>query len=171
MKRSQQNGVTLVALVVTIIVLLILAGVAINLTIGNNGLFTRTQNAANTWKMAEVNEQKEMKNFEELYDNTLIELGMGEINFTLNGKPYKVKNGTTWNEFFCENFHDDYNWAYTIGNREIVRYIDDYNGTQAYFSYLVNEQNENQKIDNKIKSKNYIDGITDTFRTTDVSIF
>ena len=45
---------------ITIIVLLILAGVAINLTIGDNGLFRRAQNAADTWQMAEQNEQSEM---------------------------------------------------------------------------------------------------------------
>ena len=35
--KKNMKGVTLIALVVTMIVLLILAGVAINLTVGNNG--------------------------------------------------------------------------------------------------------------------------------------
>lgn len=39
MKNVQ--GITLIALVVTIIVLLILAGIALNLTIGQNGIFSR----------------------------------------------------------------------------------------------------------------------------------
>ena len=39
--KKETNGITLIALVVTIIVLLILAGVAINLSIGQNGIFTR----------------------------------------------------------------------------------------------------------------------------------
>ena len=47
-----------------IIVLLILAGVAINLTVGDNGLFRRAQNAADTWELAEQNEQSELKNME-----------------------------------------------------------------------------------------------------------
>ena len=59
--KNQVKGITLIALVVTIIVLLILAGVALSLTVGNNGLFTRAENAANTWQMAEQNEQKEME--------------------------------------------------------------------------------------------------------------
>ncbi len=59
--KKQVQGITLIALVVTVIVLLILAGVAINLTVGDNGLFRRAQNAANTWQMAEQNEQKEME--------------------------------------------------------------------------------------------------------------
>ena len=74
--QKQVKGITLVALVVTIIVLLILAGIVINLTVGNNGLFSRAGNAANTWKRTEQNEQDEMSKFEGLYDNTLKELGI-----------------------------------------------------------------------------------------------
>ena len=48
------------ALVVTIIVLLILAGVAINLTIGQNGIFTRAQNATAKYEEASLNERLEM---------------------------------------------------------------------------------------------------------------
>ena len=63
LKKLKKNvkGITLIALVVTVIVLLILAGVALSLTVGDNGLFRRAQNAADTWQMAEQNEQKEME--------------------------------------------------------------------------------------------------------------
>ena len=37
-KLNKNSGITLVALVITIIVLLILAGVTLNLTLGENGL-------------------------------------------------------------------------------------------------------------------------------------
>lgn len=66
---KKEKGITLVALVVTIIVLLILAGVAISLTIGNNGLFQRAQNAANTWRNAETNEQHTMNEFDSDFDS------------------------------------------------------------------------------------------------------
>ena len=59
--KKQIQGITLIALVVTVIVLLILAGVALSLTVGDNGLFRRAQNAADTWQMAEQNEQSEME--------------------------------------------------------------------------------------------------------------
>ena len=46
MKNSKkQNGITLIALVITIIVLLILAGVSISLLVGNNGILTQASNA------------------------------------------------------------------------------------------------------------------------------
>ena len=57
---------------VTIIVLLILAGVAINLTIGQNGIFTRAQNATAKYEQASLNEQDEMDkavNFIDKYMN------------------------------------------------------------------------------------------------------
>ena len=67
--KKQVQGITLIALVVTVIVLLIFAGVAINLTVGDNGLFRRAQNAADTWQMAEQNEQKEMEQAGEFIDD------------------------------------------------------------------------------------------------------
>ena len=70
--KKQVKGITLIALVVTIIVLLILAAVAINLTIGNNGIFTRAQNATQKWEEASKNEQDEMdkvSNFLDEYMN------------------------------------------------------------------------------------------------------
>ena len=67
--KKQVRGITLIALVVTIIVLLILAGVALSLTVGDNGLFRRAENAANTWQMAEQNEQSEMEQAGEFIDD------------------------------------------------------------------------------------------------------
>ena len=67
--KKQVKGITLIALVVTIIVLLILAGVALSLTVGDNGLFRRAENAANTWQMAEQNEQSEMEQAGEFIDD------------------------------------------------------------------------------------------------------
>ena len=57
MKRKKQSGITLIALVVTIVVLLILAGVSINLVLGENGLITQAKEAREQTKSAEVNEK------------------------------------------------------------------------------------------------------------------
>ena len=58
--KSSAQGITLIALVVTIIVLLILASVAISLTIGSNGIFTRAENAVDRYEIAAKDEQDEM---------------------------------------------------------------------------------------------------------------
>ena len=52
-----------------IIVLLILAGVAISLTIGQNGIFNRAQTAANTWRNSETNESHAFNGFYSEYDS------------------------------------------------------------------------------------------------------
>ena len=58
--KKQAKGITLIALVVTIIVLLILAGVALNLTIGQNGIFTRANEAVIINENANVYEQLQL---------------------------------------------------------------------------------------------------------------
>ena len=66
------KGITLLALVVTIIIMLILAGITLNLTIGNNGIFKRAENARDTWEIAQSKEQSEMDkaaDFIERYEN------------------------------------------------------------------------------------------------------
>ena len=55
-----QRGITLIALVITIIVLLILAGVSIAMLTGQNGLLTRANDATVTTIEGNVNEQVSM---------------------------------------------------------------------------------------------------------------
>ena len=57
MKRTKQNGITLIALVITIIVLLILAGVSIATLTGPNGLLTQAMEAKRKTEEAAQNEQ------------------------------------------------------------------------------------------------------------------
>ena len=61
MKRlKEQKGITLVALVITIIVLLILAGVALNLVLGEDGITNRAVNAGKTQNIAGAKEKLEL---------------------------------------------------------------------------------------------------------------
>ncbi len=53
---KQERGITLIALVITIIVLLILAGVSIAMLTGENGLLNRSKNAVVESKIAECKE-------------------------------------------------------------------------------------------------------------------
>lgn len=59
---KNQKGITLVALVITIIVLLILAGVAITLAVNQGELFNHANNAANKWNAAVRNEEGAISN-------------------------------------------------------------------------------------------------------------
>ena len=55
--KKQNKGITLIALVITIIVLLILAGVTIATLTGDNGILTQAQNAKENTKEAEAEEE------------------------------------------------------------------------------------------------------------------
>jgi len=54
---KKNNGITLIALVITIVVLIILAGVAINLTLGNNGIFKKAEHAKEETTIGQEKEQ------------------------------------------------------------------------------------------------------------------
>lgn len=66
---KKERGITLVALVVTIIVLLILAGVTIGMATSNTGIFKRASNAADTWNQARGNENQAMDSYNEAMQN------------------------------------------------------------------------------------------------------
>ena len=59
-RNCQENGITLIALVVTIVVLLILAAVSIGMLTGENGLITRAQDAAEETRGASVEEERDL---------------------------------------------------------------------------------------------------------------
>ena len=54
---KQEKGITLIALIVTIIVLLILAGVTINMAVNDRGIFSKAKTATRAYKDAEGKEQ------------------------------------------------------------------------------------------------------------------
>ena len=76
---KNNKGITLVALVVTIIVLIILAGVSINLVLGDNGIITIAKKAKENTELAKTEEETKVN---ELY--TQIETEEG----TLGGLSY-----------------------------------------------------------------------------------
>lgn len=59
---KKEKGITLVALVITIIVLLILAGVTISLVVGDNGVINKAQDAKTNMGNAQNRENEELQN-------------------------------------------------------------------------------------------------------------
>ena len=72
-KKTQ--GITLIALVVTIVVLLILAGITISLVFSENGIIAKAQEAANKTKEATINEQAQMNEIADYMENMLNGIG------------------------------------------------------------------------------------------------
>ncbi len=98
---KNNKGITLVALVVTIVVLLILAGVSINLVLGNNGIIAKAKEAETKSAEASQNDLKGMNGLVSEMEGALAgngstgsgsgngNTGSGNINFstgTVNGK-------------------------------------------------------------------------------------
>ena len=85
MKIKKQSGITVVALVVTIVVLLILAGVSINLVLGENGLISNAKEARDKTKSAEVNEKTQMDSASDFIAEAVNNTELPQTNET---KPY-----------------------------------------------------------------------------------
>ena len=70
--QKEQKGITLVALVVTIIVLIILAGVSISLILGENGIIAKAREARALQANAQNHEREELVNAD-AYTNGIYE--------------------------------------------------------------------------------------------------
>ena len=72
------KGITLIALVITIIILILLAGVSINMLIGENGIITQAQKAKENTELAQIKEQEGL--------NELCDILAAEWNYTVIDK-------------------------------------------------------------------------------------
>ena len=114
---KSKKAITLVALVVTIVVLILLAGVSINLVIGNNGIMQKALKAKKDMEQAAKEEQEGLSALEERLNslNTanapVLLTGMTPIKFTT---PTEDKMGET-----VETTADDADWySYGIKTEE-----------------------------------------------------
>ena len=79
----KENGITLIALVVTIVVLLILAGVSVNALFGNSGIIEKAKEAQNKMDKATENDQKQIGELTNWIDNQ-VNGTTGDNNTTTN---------------------------------------------------------------------------------------
>jgi len=68
--QKEKNGITLIALVVTIVVLLILAGISINMTLGNNGIITKAKEARNAMTNATTSDNEFLNSLDNFIDQS-----------------------------------------------------------------------------------------------------
>lgn len=135
---KKDEGITLIALILTIILILIIAGVVLTLALGENGLINLSKEAAKEYKQAELNEQNDI---DKLYssikiaENSQITLTMEELDKYIEKKmneksftgtellkePAIVPTSTKWVtrnvDFSLENSIDNYEFLlFTFGN-------------------------------------------------------
>ena len=115
-QKNTQRGITLIALVVTIIVLIILAGVSIAMLVGDNGIITQAQKVAQETEQARKDELQGLSSLETAIEEALGNVyneekgvnvprmaeGMTPIKFT---DPTSSEKGTV-----VETNSDDANW-------------------------------------------------------------
>ncbi len=89
-----ENAITLVALIVTIVILIILAGIGINLSLGDNGIFTKAKQAKENYEIAVNEEEAILKNVEKIMD--------GEFN---NEESNPSDSDSNYGEYFYKSYN------------------------------------------------------------------
>ena len=105
---SNQNGITLIALVVTIVVLLILAGVSVNALFGNSGIIEKAKETQNKMNEAKNNDLEAINELTNLIDNQVngIEESTGNlITFTIGDIQFQAEKDMTWGSFFGSKYN------------------------------------------------------------------
>ena len=121
----KNRGITLIALIITIVVMLILAGATITLVFGENGLFGKTETAVDKWNKSAGNELNELDKTASFFDKYL----ENKIEpLKVEGKDLKTASG--------QNFQ-------LVGiNSHEIQYYGDFI-TKESIQYLKNELNMN----------------------------
>ena len=91
-KNKQERGITLIALVVTIVVLLILAGVSISLVLNNNGVISKSKDARDQYAEAQTNEEKQLNEVSDWIDTKVGETS-GSSNYDPASEGVTIPDG------------------------------------------------------------------------------
>lgn len=93
---KKNKGIALITLCITIILLIILAVVVINLSLGDNGFFKIAKRATKDYKTIGVNEEKALEEYTNVIDKYTKEkpkkLLAEEFAFMPNNSNWKVEN-------------------------------------------------------------------------------
>ena len=164
---KNKKGITLIALVVTIVVLLILAGVSINLVLDNNGIIAKSKDARNSAIESDEKEKVEMAyvsaalkklgdtvTAEELQEELDSSVGTGKTDVTTNGDD-------TLNVLFSDTEH---NFNVDEGKVEKAKpitnnYGEDWEAAWTYTNGVWSNQiNKGEKAEGDVVAKFYKTG-------------
>ena len=114
-KEMREKGITLIALVVTIIILLILVGVTLSSAFSNNGLIKMASKATKDYKASSESEALKMYILSNQLDNKNTNLGEALYDKILN-------NGEKWNIVFTDDKTYGTGWNYIAKGTNIEGY-------------------------------------------------
>ena len=159
LKFKNSKGITLVALVITIVVLLVLAGIALSLTLGENGIINKAKEAKNKSIQAESEEKLQLslastylnsgdqvdydefsnkikEDFgEDMVVDTLTDENTGETDYavrTTNGKTFYLKGSTKVIDAFIEEQNTSSSYDIKVVGYRIS--LNDYTAIRFYFT-------------------------------------
>ena len=112
LKTKEKKGITLIALVITIVVLLVLAGVSIAMLTGNNGILTQAQKSKQATEEAKQKEKEDLIKLEMLANNSNVNIpnlkeGMIPVKWNATNKTWEVADksntGNDWYDYSTES--------------------------------------------------------------------
>ncbi len=127
---QNRNGVTLIALVITIIVLLILAGITINLALDENGIINMAKNATNLYKASSEKEYLEQNVLLVQLNKYMENISSEKLGKELN--PKNLENSSNWHIIKVNDTSYDKGWNYVEKGTELKEY------GKAEHSWLIN---------------------------------
>ena len=116
MLRKKNKGITLVALVVTIIVLLILAGISISMLTGQNGILNRASEAKEKAEVSEKKEKSDMADLEDLINETVDVTSVEQVSDKNPGELEQDVSGI--NAYIINSIEDLVFFAYDVRNND-----------------------------------------------------
>ena len=138
-EKEYENGITLIALAITVAVLIILAGVSINAVVGDDGIIKKAHNSANLTRESEakeiinraVVEFRLTDGYDTLEDflktkvsagtiDSVINNGDGTLNVSKNGYTLTVENKTKKGSSSKGDNNDDAEPTLTVGTAKVV---------------------------------------------------
>ena len=140
MKENNIKGITLIALVITIIVLLILAGVSIAMLTGQNGILTQAQNSKQTTEKSAEQEKRKLSQAEasthlEAYTYTDVEGNIARIPAGFAVSNVEGENLVSKGLVIIGSNGNEYVWIpcteENYKREETAWYIEDDNNTKA----------------------------------------
>ena len=188
--KKHQKGITLIALVITIIILLILAAVTIGALSGDNGILSNAARAKEETEKAQAEENKTLAELEELIENggentagfdTQKQVNEPDISSSEETGLIPLNwNGSNWVVTDIENWEYDYNnkqWAnamlsdgtYKVGEVEVGQVVQTAELGSMFvwvprFAYSINEygvaKNGTEGTTQNITKVEYLKGTT-----------
>ncbi len=130
--NKRNKGITLVALVITIVILLVLAGIAIGQLTGN-GLFDKAKLAKEKSEQAQANEDKTLGDYENSINKYIDGNRNGNIGNSEVGTAI-IPSGTSWRKVYVE-FNNEFSTPPIVLTQPMQQNVDINDNNNPYGGY------------------------------------